>query len=248
MVEVPDLTDMDRGQVHEALAAVGLEMREVVTKNSDTIPEGIFIKSDPKPGTSVETGSTVKVTFSKGAGEVQVPDLSGKTTGEANTILKGVGLVLGDSTTVDDYPVEKDRVVSSSPAAGEKVASGATININISSGMVTIPEVVGMTQTEATSALIGAGLTVAQTSLQELSNDPEGTVIGTSPQQPGARIALGSTVTLIVSTGAGPTTAPTETPTEQPTTTPTGSNNGGTGSGGGTGGGSGNENPGTTNP
>ena len=244
MVEIPDLEDMDRNQVREALTSAGLEMQEVVTENSDTIPDGIFIKSDPAPGASVEAGSTVKVTFSKGAGEVEVPDLSGKTTGEANTLLREKGLELGDSTTVDDYLVERDRVVSSSPAAGEKVASGATININISSGMVTIPEVSGMSQSEATSALIAKGLKVDGSSVSQVTGGVTagnviGVLIGDIPRNAGERVELGATVKLVVA--EAPDTTPTETPTEEPTATPTGNNggdNGGTG-GGNNGGGNG---------
>ena len=216
-------------------------MQELVTKNSDTVPEGQFLESNPAPGTPVEAGSTVKVTFSKGAGEVAIPDLSGKTTGEANTILKGVGLELGDSTTVDDSLIEKDKIVSSSPEAGEKVTAGTTINVNISSGMVSIPEVGGMSQSEATSALIAAGLKVDGTSIKQIADNVAagnvlGVVIEGEAKSTGDRVALGSTVTLVIA--EAPEETPT--PTEEPTATPSASNGSGNGNGSGTGNGDGN--------
>ena len=246
-VTVPDLTDMDRDQVQAALDTAGLKMQELVTKNSDTVPEGQFLESNPAPGTPVEAGSTVKVTFSKGAGEVAIPDLSGKTTGEANTILKGVGLELGDSTTVDDSLIEKDKIVSSSPEAGEKVTAGTTINVNISSGMVSIPEVGGMSQSEATSALIAAGLKVDGTSIKQIADNVAagnvlGVVIEGEAKSTGDRVALGSTVTLVIA--EAPEETPT--PTEEPTATPSASNGSGNGNGSGTGNGDGNGNGGGT--
>ena len=237
-VTVPDLDGMDRDQVQEALDAVGLKMQELVTKSSETVPDGQFLESSPKPGASAEVGSTVKVTFSKGAGEVEVPDLSGKTTGEANTILKKLGLELGDSTTVNDSLIAKDKIASSDPEAGNTVAAGTAINVNISSGMVSIPEVGGMSQSDATSALIAAGLKVDGSSVKQTTDsvtagDVLGVVIDGEAKSTGELVSLGSTVTLVIAEASE--TTPTEEPTPTPTETPTADTGAASGTGSGTG-------------
>ena len=52
--------------------------------------------------------------------ETEVPDLAGMTQGEARDALTEAGLRRsGDTTTADDPKIEKDKVISSTPAAGD---------------------------------------------------------------------------------------------------------------------------------
>ncbi len=68
------------------------------------------------------------------------------------------------------------------------------------SNRVTVPNVVGMTQANAASAIVAAGLAVGTVSQQSSDTVPAGMVMGQSPSG-GARVAPGSTVNLTVSTG-----------------------------------------------
>ncbi|MBR5950804.1 MAG: Stk1 family PASTA domain-containing Ser/Thr kinase, partial [Actinomycetaceae bacterium] len=86
-VEVPDLRNMNEDQVREALNREGLKLRVDEDEESDTIAKGLFVSSNPKPGTTVERGSTVVVRFSSGPSDLTVPDLTGKSVDAAEQIL-----------------------------------------------------------------------------------------------------------------------------------------------------------------
>ena len=92
-------------------------MAEGEPQNSDTVAADLVISQDPSARRQVPDGSTVTVVISLGKGEVAVPDLAGLTQAEARAALAEVGLVAGQVTTQDDPKVEKDRVISSTPAA-----------------------------------------------------------------------------------------------------------------------------------
>lgn len=85
---------------------------------------------------------------------------------------------------------------------------------------VTVPDVTGMSQSDAVAAIEGVGLRAA-TASETSETVPEGFVIGSSPGS-GASIAVGSTVTILVSSGPPePSPEPTEEPTLEPSPEPT---------------------------
>jgi YVTN family beta-propeller protein len=65
---------------------------------------------------------------------------------------------------------------------------------------IAVPNVVGMTQAAATTAITGAGLTVGAVSMQSSSTVPSGSVISESPAA-GTSVTSGSAVNFVVSTG-----------------------------------------------
>ncbi len=225
---VPDLEGLTRDQVQQALEAEGLVMREVVAKTSDSVPEGVFLESDPAPGSAIARGEIVRVAFSKGAGEVQVPDISGMTIGEASDLLSQRGLRIGASTSENNPTVPKDQIISSSPAAGDNVAPGTAIAVTVSTGQMEVPNVAGMSQTEATSTLVAAGFTVSSNVTEQESNDPPGIVTGTRPGA-GETRPVGEEITLIVAKAPetpSPSPTPSESPSSEPSETPPPSDDG----------------------
>ena len=70
-----------------------------------------------------------------------------------------------------------------------------------------VPNVVGMTQSAATTALTSAGLTLGAVTTQYSDSEPSGSVIGESPAA-GSQVTPGSAVALATSVGVVPTPAP----------------------------------------
>ncbi|MGD0482622.1 MAG: choice-of-anchor D domain-containing protein [Terracidiphilus sp.] len=70
-----------------------------------------------------------------------------------------------------------------------------------------IPNVVGMTQSAATTALTTAGLTLGTVTTQYSDSEPAGSVIGQNPAA-GAQMNLGTAVALVTSAGVAPAPAP----------------------------------------
>ncbi len=69
------------------------------------------------------------------------------------------------------------------------------------------PNVVGMTQSAAVTALNSAGLTVGSVTTQYSDSEPAGSVIGENPIA-GAQVSLGAAVALATSVGVAPTPTP----------------------------------------
>ena len=87
MVDVPSLDGLDRNGIQSALEDAGLVYKAGIPQPDDNVEQGYFISSTPTPGTSVERGSEVEVILSSGPDSVQVPDIVGKTTSEASSLL-----------------------------------------------------------------------------------------------------------------------------------------------------------------
>ncbi|HAO34407.1 MAG TPA: serine/threonine protein kinase, partial [Candidatus Competibacteraceae bacterium] len=79
--------------------------------------------------------------------------------------------------------VLQGEIISQNPAAGASVAPGSAVALVVSSGpeSVTVPSVVGQTQTAAADALKQVGLTVGTITRENSATVPAGTVISQNP-------------------------------------------------------------------
>jgi serine/threonine-protein kinase len=106
---------------------------QIEQEGSDTIPEGVVIRSDPPPDTNVRPGDTVKLIVSMGE-VAEVPDLRLLENSDlAKQRLESVGLTLGQVTEVDDpsESVPPGAVLSQDPAKGRIVKKGTPVNIEL---------------------------------------------------------------------------------------------------------------------
>ena len=128
------------------------------------------------------------------------PDLVGLTQSQATTALANDGLKYTITSAYSDKVAAGD-VVSVSPSPGTPVKQGAVITLTVSKGTqkVSVPDVTGQTQDDATSALQQRGFTVAIAANQTASGTvPKGSVVSFTPT---GSAPAGSTVTLTISSG-----------------------------------------------
>jgi serine/threonine-protein kinase len=214
-----------------ALRQAGLTPGAATEQPSDQVADGAVISADPTEGSRVARGTTVDLVVSTGPETVDVPELAGRTEGEARRALEAAGLAVGKVTRVESTERAKGEVVSSDPAPGEAVAAATKVDLEVASGKVTVPNVVGLSLVDATARLTEAKLTVDGTTYRD-STQPPNTVIkqtnnGKSVEQ-GTRIKLviarEPTPTPTASPSSSPTTStPTTTATTSPTSGPSGS-------------------------
>ncbi|NLP15638.1 MAG: Stk1 family PASTA domain-containing Ser/Thr kinase [Clostridiales bacterium] len=109
---------------------------ERVDQYSNDVPAGNVIATDPPKESMVKAGDNVKVYVSMGpeVSQTAVPDLIGKTTAEAETLLKDAGLVLGEVSqdTSETYAIGK--IIYQDTTVGELVDRGTKINVTVSTG------------------------------------------------------------------------------------------------------------------
>jgi len=162
------------------------------------------------------SSSTFSINVGTGGGSITivstpVPSVIGKTLTQARASLVDAGLREGAITTESHPTVPAGSIISQMPAAGTAVAGGSVVELIVSSGTsptsVGVPNVVGLSQAAASSAITTAGLVVETITQQSSSTVPLGNVISQNPSA-GASVATGSAVSLVVSTGPAPVTAP----------------------------------------
>jgi beta-lactam-binding protein with PASTA domain len=200
---VPNVVGMTSDEAAKSLSDAGFTAKPVsVESDAD---KGTVVDQSPKAGATAATGSEVTVMVSAGKQQTLVPNVVGKTEEDATSTLTAAGY---KAQTKSEYneKVEKGLVASQSPAGGTAADAGTTVTIVVSQGKnpnVTVPDVVGMTQDDATSALTAAGYKVkVQTSYDEKVE--KGLVVSQSPAG-GTAADAGTTVTILVSQGKNPT-------------------------------------------
>jgi len=150
--------------------------------------------------------------FGGNKGDVSVPDVTGMTQSRAAATLASHDLKTGKITRVQSTAGPEGAVVGQSPAAGDKVAKGSEVDLEVagtptpSATPVAVPDVVGSSQAAAAATLGDLGFEVIVT---RASSDsvPAGTVISQAPQA-GVLASQGTTVSIVVSKGPTPSATP----------------------------------------
>jgi beta-lactam-binding protein with PASTA domain len=202
-VTVPNAVGLTQANAQAAITAAGLTVGSVTNQSSATVPAGSVISQNPAAGGSVNAGSKVDLVVSSGSvAKVTVPNVVGLTQANAQTAITGAGLAVGSVTNQSSATVPTGAVISQNPAAGASVDAGAKVDFVVSSGTakITVPDVVGLTQSNAETAITGAGLSVGTVSTESSQTVPFGSVISQDPEA-GTAVDSGSEVDFIVSSG-----------------------------------------------
>lgn len=174
------------------------------TKQSDQ-KDGTILEQDVKGGDTVKRGSQINVVIA-GKGDstsemVKVPSVIGKTKSSAKSTLESAGFSVTFEYGDYNNSVAADVVTAQSPSAKKQAAKGSTVTVTLSPGQkpITVPNVVGASQSQAESALAGAGLKYTYADSQYSDTVPAGSVI--SQTKSGETVAAGTTITLTLSKG-----------------------------------------------
>ncbi|RZJ54838.1 MAG: PASTA domain-containing protein, partial [Flavobacterium sp.] len=127
-------------------------------------PPGLVIEQDPDAGTFVKDNRTIYLTINTSkTPNVNFPEVEFKTLREAQAIIEGYGLKLGDTTYKPD--VSRDVVLETMFGGqpirtGETLPRGSRIDFVLGDGRgneeVEIPNLIGLTQSEAKFSLKGS--------------------------------------------------------------------------------------------
>ena len=133
-----------------------------------------------------------------GIGGPKVPSVMGMSRSEAEQALRGAGFGV-DVEDADDT-LTAGTVASQVPAAGEKVSGSRVVALKVSSGMVAVPSLAGLTLTEARARLVELALTAVKVDSQY--NDSYGAgIVVSSTAKAGTKLDPHSSVSLMVSAG-----------------------------------------------
>lgn len=186
-VKVPGVKGQEHDRAKQTLESAGLTVAEETEEFDKDIPAGQAIRTDPKEGSEVESGSEVTLVLSNA---IEVPDVAGLSMDDARKALREAGLNPVEGKPVEDSSEDSGNVAQQSPQAGELVDPAKNTNVEIrESTSQRVPWTIGLSAEKARQKLEDAGFEV------KIKGDPNGLVLGQSPG-PGSRSHRGAVVTL----------------------------------------------------
>lgn len=214
MVAVPDLTGKTEAEAKELANSLHIGV-QMIGEEASNQEKGRISSQDIPAGTEVQEYSTLKYYISKGAQEVTIPDIDGKTGIEAQQLLEDLGLQVEIQKEYSDLDedgyilVDPGYAYSVSPEPGATAKSGDKVTLVISRGLdygegveVEIPSVVGLTEDEAVTTL-GKFLLI-DIQQQQSADVAAGEVISQTPEPYSYGDPDTTNIALVVSSGNQP--------------------------------------------
>lgn len=155
--EIPALIDLDRAEALKALQERDL-LGVPIEQTSKETAAGKVISSDPEQGIVLSPGEKVTIYISTGPESAPVPEFSRMSIADYSKAIEDLGLTVGLVTTVDNALEAENRVLKVTPEVGTKLQSGESVDLEVSSGKVLIPDVVGQPLEVANAQIDGLGL------------------------------------------------------------------------------------------
>lgn len=165
-------------------------------------PRGIVAAERPQPGTKVAKGSTVVLRVSKGSPLVAVPDVVGQSSTEAVRVMHAAGLTTKGVLVPSQEP--RATVIAQNPRAGQKVARGGAVRLNVSNGA------------PATTTTTATATAPAATTTRATTTAPPPTTTPARPTTTTKSTTATKTTTTPPATTRSTTTAPAPTPVSVP--------------------------------
>ena len=193
---VPDVTGMNYGDAVQALndANLNASKNEVFSPK----PVGQVVDQDPAAGENVVEGTEVVLDVSKGAKQLEVPNVVGMPEADARATLEQAGFEVTSTSAPSDTTPE-GNVSDQNPDGGTQAAKGSTVSITVSSGpsTSTVPDEVGQDKQVSMDDLKANGFKVHATNVACADPNQDNIVQDQDPAG-GTDAPNGSTVDIFV--------------------------------------------------
>ena len=194
-LQVPNVVGLTEAQARALLPNFTINIQN---GPSSIIPKGRISGQVPLADTKVIPGSSITLTESTGAGNTSVPiNLVGLSLADARSALTAVGLSVAQTVSVDSNQAP-GTVLGVNPSPGSILQAGAGVVLQIASGSLQVPNLVGLSEVQAITTLTQAGFLV-RTATAFDSSQPIQSVLAQAPDA-GTTQSIGSAVTITVNT------------------------------------------------
>ena len=195
-LQVPNVVGLTEAQARALLT--NFPTITIQPAPSSTIPKGRISSQLPLADSKVIPGSSITLTESSGTGNTSVPiNLIGLSLADARNALTAAGLTISQTVSQDSNQ-SPGTVLSVNPSPGSILQAGTGVILQIASGSLQVPNLVGLTQVQAITTLTQAGFLV-RTATASDSTQPNQIVLAQAPDA-GTTQNIGSTVTITVNT------------------------------------------------
>lgn len=209
-VAVPEVKNLSEAEATQLLRDATFTVK-IDHEYSDEVDEKAATRTDPGMGAELAKNSSVTLYISDGTEQRTIPEsLENQSEVAARDALRAAGLVVGDVSRENNPTIPTDWVIGTSPELGSKVKAGSTVDLILSTGNVTVPDISSMSRDEAEAALTAEdiGLLVRFDDVETDEYEP-GTLFR---QEPGAKMDAPQGSLVVVSV-AKEKIEPTPTPT-----------------------------------
>ena len=150
----------------------------------------------PLATSDVVAGSSVTLTISDGPGNTTVPvGIIGLSLEEARYRLTAAGLLISQTIAVDSDQAP-GVVLSINPIPGTTITAGSGVTLQIASGNVQVPSLVGLNEINARTVLSQSGFLIREITASDPSKSA-GEILAQAPEA-GATKTIGSVVTITI--------------------------------------------------
>ena len=197
LVQAPVLVGVSLREAEARAAKAGVIVEVQSSEDSSTMPVDFVLRQDPDPQTMVQKGRVIDVVTSSGPVTLTLPDFVGGKFEVAQAFIVANRLVLGDLVEkVDASPV--GTVLAQDPGGGSDVDQGSVVTLTTSKGtMATMPDLVGLSLTEARQRLSPLGFSVSKVIVSSQITQPPQLVLMQEPAA-GDAIEKGAWIELTV--------------------------------------------------
>ena len=180
----------------EAKALLGDYVVTLTRAYDGRIPKDRVASQLPLATTRAQKGSGVVLTLSDGPGNVIVPeDLIGMSLVDARAALAAVGLLVSRTEAVPSDEA-LGTVLRVTPDGGSTITAGSGVILQIASGQVEVPTLIGVDLIQARTILVQVGFLIRELEAYD-ANQPIGVVIRQAPDA-GTTQTIGKSVTITV--------------------------------------------------
>ncbi|WP_337926641.1 Stk1 family PASTA domain-containing Ser/Thr kinase [Nocardioides panacisoli] len=199
-VQVPEVLGLSRDEARSEIGDEGLEVTHTEEcVDNDRYDSGQVASQEPAGGDYVPPGETVELVVSTGPCEFAMPNLTGQRRNPAIQSLTDQGIPRRNiSVSTVESDEAKNSVVATRPEPGSAITTDTSIELRVSDGRATIPDIVGMRQNEAEQLLRERGFNPVARE-EDDTERPKGEVVE-QIQQAGEKADDGDDVVFFVST------------------------------------------------
>jgi beta-lactam-binding protein with PASTA domain/predicted Ser/Thr protein kinase len=155
---VPGVVGKSSTDAVAALVGAGLKANPQNVPSDQ--PAGTVVAQDPKAGTVIVQGSTVRMNVSTGPKQVFLPSVVGLQYDQASAQLQAAGFAVRRTDVDSDQP--SGQVVDQTPSGNQQVADHSSVVLQVSKGptTATVPDVLNQDSTTAQTTLAEANFKV----------------------------------------------------------------------------------------
>jgi serine/threonine-protein kinase len=193
IIQIPNVVGLTQDQASALLNGYTINFQHAPDSR---IPKDRIASQLPLAMAKVQKGSSVTLTISDGPGDTTVPaNLINLTLEEARNEITAAGLVIAQIVPVNSS-AQPGTVIQVSPDPGSTISAGSGLILQIASGSIQVPNLVGLTGIEAQTVLTQSGFLIKEITAYD-QTQAIGLVLAQAPAA-GSTQSIGSQVTITV--------------------------------------------------